>query len=72
MTKKKKTKDSVNQYLNAIKKADRELEIQLHGKLISTRPTRVAKSKKIYSRKGYNKKNPDFLSPDFFYCIINI
>lgn len=45
----------VDQYLNAIKKADRELEIAMYGKLISTRPTRVRKSKKIYDRKKVKK-----------------
>ncbi|MBO4371533.1 MAG: hypothetical protein J5826_01250 [Bacteroidales bacterium] len=61
-----KKKDSIGDYLAAVKRAAREEEIRLHGKLITTRPTRVAKSKKIYSRKGYNKKNPDYFSPDFF------
>lgn len=64
-----KKKDSIGDYLAAVKRAAREEEIRLHGKLITTRPTRVAKSKKIYSRKGYNKKNPDYFSPDFFYAI---
>lgn len=45
----------VEQYLNAVKKADRELEIAMHGKLISTRPTRVKKSKKVYDRKKFKK-----------------
>ena len=38
----------------AVKKADREREIALHGKVISTRPTRTHKSKKVYSRKDKN------------------
>lgn len=61
---KNKKQSTVEKYLKAVKKADREREIAAHGKLISTRPARIVKSKKIYSRKN-NKKNPDFLSPDF-------
>lgn len=62
-----KKKDTIGDYLAAVKRAAREEEIRLHGKLITTRPTRIAKSKKVYSRKGYNKKNPDYnSSPDFF------
>lgn len=38
-------------YILAVKKAERELEIELHGKQISTRPTRIHKSKKVYDRK---------------------
>lgn len=40
-------------YIKAIRKADRELEIAYHGKQISTRPTRIHNSKKAYSRKNY-------------------
>lgn len=40
-------------YIKAIRKADREIEIANHGKLISTRPSRTHKSKKSYSRKNY-------------------
>ena len=36
--------------LNAAKRKSREEEIMLHGKLISTRPTKIQKSKKIYDR----------------------
>jgi len=35
----------------AVKAVDRQLEIEKFGKLISTRPTRIAKSKKKYDRK---------------------
>lgn len=35
----------------AVKTVDRQLEIEKFGKLISTRPTRIAKSKKKYDRK---------------------
>ena len=43
-------------YLNAVKKADREREIAQHGKQISTRPLRIVKSKKVYDR---NRKKRD-------------
>lgn len=38
-------------YIKAVRKADREREIEMHGKVISTRPTKTHKSKKTYSRK---------------------
>ena len=47
----KKEKPKFLDYLNAVKKADREREIAQHGKLISTRPLRIVKSKKVYDRK---------------------
>ena len=48
----KKQTITESDYIKAIKKADREQEIEMHGKLISTRPTKTHKSKKAYSRKG--------------------
>ena len=53
-----KKKNKMPDLLAAVKKADREREIKTHGKLISTRPERIVKSKKIYSRKG-NRNNFD-------------
>lgn len=44
-------------YVKAVKKADREREIAQHGKLISTRPTKAHQSKKVYNRR--NNKNID-------------
>ena len=44
--------------LNAAKRKSREEEIMLHGKLISTRPTKIQKSKKIYDR-NRDRKNPN-------------
>ena len=44
-------------YIKAVKKADREQEIAQHGKLISTRPTKTHQSKKVYNRQ--NNKNID-------------
>ena len=47
-------------YIKACKKADREREIEMHGKVISTRPTKTHKSKKSYDRaKEKNRKNFD-------------
>ena len=42
---------SERDYILAVRKADREREIELHGKIISTRPTKTHKSKKAYDRK---------------------
>ncbi len=44
--------------LKAAKKASREEEIMLHGKLISMRPTKIRQSKKVYDRKR-DRKNLD-------------
>ena len=52
----KRQKPTFLEYLNAVKKADREREIATHGKLISTRPLRIVKSKKVYDR---NRKKRD-------------
>ena len=41
--------------IKAVKRADRENEIQRHGKLISTRPTRTHSSKKEYRRHRLKK-----------------
>ena len=53
----KKNTITKEDYIKAVKKADREREIEQHGKLISTRPTKTHQSKKIYNRK--NNKNID-------------
>ncbi len=42
--------------IKAVKAVDRQLEIEKFGKLISTRPTRVAKSKKKYDRKSAKRQ----------------
>lgn len=70
----KKEKPRFLDYLNAVKKADREREIAQHGKLISTRPLRIVKSKKVYDRKrdkrdcsNYNDGSLFFYFPTF--CI---
>ena len=47
-------------YIKAVRKADREQEIEMHGKVISTRPTKAHKPKKAYDRaKEKNRKNFD-------------
>ena len=46
-------------YIKAVKKADREREIELHGKVISTRPTKTHKSKKAYDRKKSKRIKDD-------------
>lgn len=47
-------------YIKAVRKADREQEIEMYGKVISTRPTKAHKSKKTYDRaKEKNHKNFD-------------
>lgn len=48
-----KTIGNTNDYLKAIKKADREHEIALYGKQISMQNTKVHKSKKIYDRNKF-------------------
>ncbi|MBO7561335.1 MAG: hypothetical protein J6T04_00430 [Bacteroidales bacterium] len=42
--------------IKAVKAVDRQLEIEKFGKLISTRPTRIAKSKKKYDRKSAKRQ----------------
>ena len=46
----------------AVKTVDRQLEIEKFGKLISTRPARIAKSKKKYDRKTAKRQFQKFLS----------
>lgn len=42
-------------YIKAVRRADREREIAQHGKLISTRPSRTHRSRKVYDRKRMGK-----------------
>ena len=42
-------------YIKAVKKADRELEIALYGKQVSMRGGAFHKSKKVYDRKKIKK-----------------
>lgn len=52
---KPKKKITEQDYVNAMKRANRELEITLFGKQVSMRKTRTHNSKKVYDRKK-NKK----------------
>lgn len=52
---KPKTKITEKDYVNAMKKANRELEIAMFGKQVSMSKTSAHKSKKVYDRKK-NKK----------------
>lgn len=48
---KPKTKITEQDYVNAMRKVNRELEIQLFGKQVSMCKTKTHKSKKVYDRK---------------------
>ena len=67
----KKKKNAVLDYVNAVKKAYREREIAEHGKLISTRPTKIKKSKKAYNRKENKKIRSSECGTSDFFCNIN-
>lgn len=54
-----KKKYTQKDYIKAVKKADREIEISKHGKQISMRPTKIHKSKMDYDRKKYKNINLD-------------
>lgn len=57
MARTKKHKHSDLDIIKAVRKANREAEIALYGKVISTRPSRIHKSKKAYDRN--KQKNQD-------------
>ena len=47
-------------YIKAVRKADREREIEMYGKVISIKPSKIHKSKTAYDRaKEKNRKNFD-------------
>lgn len=50
MSRTKKHSITEDDYIKAVKKADRDLEIECHGKQISIRPTRIHKAKNAYNR----------------------
>lgn len=52
-----KTKITLTDYIKAVKKADRETQLQQNAGWV--RITKVHKSKKIYDRKAEKKKNKD-------------
>lgn len=47
-------------YIKAVRRANREDEIEYHGKQISLRPTKIEKSKKAYNRKKFRKTDIDY------------
>ncbi len=57
--KKKKPKKQKFISVKALLKADREQEIELYGKQVSMRPSRVHKSKKDYDRKKNKVKDDE-------------
>ncbi len=65
----KKEKPKFLDYLNAVKKADREREIAQHGKLISTRPLRIVKSKKVYDRKRDKRDCSNYNDGSLFFFV---
>jgi hypothetical protein len=52
---KPKSKITQQDYVTAMKKANRELEIALFGKQVSMCKTRTHKSKKAYDRKKFKR-----------------
>ena len=47
-------------YIKAVRKADREREIEMYGKVISIKPSKIHKTKKAHDRaKEKNRKNFD-------------
>lgn len=49
------TRITEKDYIKAVKKADREREISQHGKIISSRPTKVHNPKNEYKRSKMRK-----------------
>ena len=52
-----KTKITEKDYIKAVKRADRENEIEQYGKVISTRPTKIHNPKNQYKRNNKVKLN---------------
>ena len=50
-----RTRITEQDYLTAMRKASRELEIELHGKQVSMCKARTHKSKKVYDRKKFKR-----------------
>ena len=53
---KPKTKITEQDYVTAMRRANRELEIALFGKQVSMSKTRTHKSKKVYDRKKFKRE----------------
>lgn len=52
---KPKTRITEQDYITAMRRANRELELELHGKQVSMRGGRIHKSKKVYDRNKMKK-----------------
>jgi hypothetical protein len=52
---KPKSKITEQDYVTAMRRANRELEIALFGKQVSMSKTRTHKSKKVYDRKKFKR-----------------
>lgn len=46
---------TVKEYVKAVRRADRLREIEMYGKVISTRPAMTSPSRKVYNRKRDKK-----------------
>jgi hypothetical protein len=57
---KPKTKITEQDYVNAMRKANRELEIALFVKQVSMCKTRTHKSKKVYDRKKFKRETINY------------
>lgn len=57
---KPKTKITEQDYVTAMKRANRELEIALFGKQVSMSKTRTHKSKKVYDRKKFKRETINY------------
>lgn len=50
MSKTRKHSITEDDYIKAVRKADRDLEIERHGKIVSMYPSRTHKTRKAYNR----------------------
>lgn len=66
---KKKCKITLNDYIKAIKSADREIEKEVYGNGFKSK-NRIHKSPKNYTRKVKHKKNEE--NSSFFLPIVDI
>lgn len=57
---KPKTKITEQDYVTAMRRANRELEIALFGKQVSMGKTRTHKSKKVYDRKKFKRETINY------------
>ena len=57
---KTKTKITEQDYVTAMRRANRELEIALFGKQVSMCKTRTHKSKKVYDRKKFKRETINY------------